>query len=282
MEIKMKLNEIRIRDPFILYESGKYYMTGSQGFETLGFAIYTSEDLENWSEPVKIFEKNDNFWGTKQFWAPEIHKYNGKYYLFASFKSDEHRRATQILVSDKPDGKYEPISENPQTPSDWECLDGTLYIDKKGNPHMIFCHEWVQVRDGEICSMQLSEDLTKAVGEPKLLFKASDFKKAMPTDDKGGYVTDGCFLYRDGEDLYMLWSSFAGEYFQAVAKSDNGEIDGNWIFQDEFLYVDDGGHGMLFQDADGKLKIVLHTPNTKTEHAEMFDVCIENGKIVRK
>ena len=277
----MKLNEIRVRDPFILYEDGKYYMTGSMGYEGLKFMLYTSDDLENWYNPVVIFEKNDDFWATKHFWAPEIHRYNGKYYMFASFKRDDHCRGTQILVSDKIDGKYEPISEYPQTPPEWECLDGTLYIDKKGNLHMIFCHEWVQIKDGEICSIQLSEDLSKAVSEPKLLFKAGDYKNVKPIDSKGSYVTDGCFLWRDGEDLYMIWSSFAEKgYFEAVAKSDNGEIDGNWIFQDEFIYDDDGGHGMFFKDADGKLKLVLHTPNSDTEErAKILDVCIENGKI---
>lgn len=276
----MKTTEIRIRDPFVLADNGKYYMIGSQGYNGLKFVVYISNDLENWSEPVTVFENNDSFWATMNFWAPEMHKYNGRYYIFASFKSEERHRGTQILVSDKPDGKFVPLSEYPVTPSDWECLDGTLYIDKKGNPHMVFCHEWTQVRNGEICSIQLSDDLTKAVTEPELLFKAADFACVKSIDKDDGFVTDGPFLHRDGEDLYMIWSSFAENgYFTGAVKSDNGEIDGNWIFQDELIYDADGGHGMIFKAFDGKLKLVLHTPNSETEHAEIFDLCVENGKM---
>ena len=51
----MKLNEINIRDPFVLPVGGKYYMYGTRGSKIFGYAIgfdvFVSEDLENWSEP---------------------------------------------------------------------------------------------------------------------------------------------------------------------------------------------------------------------------------------
>ena len=48
----MRLDEIHIRDPFILTDGGKYYMYGT-GKHTggLGFDVYTSDDLVSWSEP---------------------------------------------------------------------------------------------------------------------------------------------------------------------------------------------------------------------------------------
>lgn len=148
----MKLQEINIRDPFILPYEGKYYLYGSRvdtpyeghawGDQT-GFDVYVSEDLENWSEPVAVFEKKDDFWAERDFWAPEVHQYKGKFYLFASFFAEGKCRGTQILVSDSPMGIFEPVSDGPATPVDWECLDGTLYVDKKGEPHIVFCHEWV-------------------------------------------------------------------------------------------------------------------------------------------
>ena len=49
-----------------------------------------------------------------------------------------------------------------------------LCFFENGVPYMIFCHEWVQVSDGEMCIVRLSDDLKRTVGEPKLLFKASD------------------------------------------------------------------------------------------------------------
>ena len=125
----MKLNEINIRDPFILPYGGKYYMYGSRGFEAIGFDVYISEDLEHWSSPEPVFEYFDGFWGTKEFWAPEVHVYNGKFYMFASFNSETTTRGTQVLVADSPTGPFLEHSREAITPKDDECLDGTLYID---------------------------------------------------------------------------------------------------------------------------------------------------------
>lgn len=114
--------------------------------------------------------------------------------MLASFKSDVACRVVQILVSDTPYGRFIPLTDKPITPQNWECLDGTLYIDKSGNPYMIFCHEWVQVHNGEIYAVKLSRDLKCAVSEPFLLFKASE--PVWAPKGKEDYVTDGPFMYR--------------------------------------------------------------------------------------
>ena len=81
----MKLKEINLRDPFVLPEDGKYYLYGSRGSsdfdKMLGFDVYVSNDLENWSNPTEVFSASEDFWATKCFWAPEVHKYQGKYYM---------------------------------------------------------------------------------------------------------------------------------------------------------------------------------------------------------
>lgn len=279
----MKFSDINIRDPFIVPENGRYYMYGTRGkgcwtgekTTGMGFDVYISEDLENWSEPISVFEQSDNFWGTHNFWAPEVHKYNGRFYMFASFKSEDRNRGTQILVSDTPDGKFEPITEYPVTPEDWMCLDGTLYVDKNGEPHIVFCHEWSQIVDGEVCEMQLSRDLTKAVSEPRTLFKASEPYWARK--EHNNWVTDGPFMYR-GESgrLYMIWSSFTDcGYVQAVCYSDNGDIDGNFKHDLPLLAEKDGGHGMIFTGFDEKTYLVLHRPNNNPYERPVLTQIIE-------
>ena len=175
----MKREDINIRDPFILPYEGKYYLYGSRGSEVwednaTGLDVYVSDDLENWSEPKEIFTRTADFWADRHYWAPEVYAYNGAFYMFASFKSADRCRGTMVLKADKPDGKFTVHSEGTITPPDWESLDGTLYISKSGKPYMIFCHEWVQINDGEMCAIEMSADLKRAVGEPILLFKASE------------------------------------------------------------------------------------------------------------
>ncbi len=269
----MKLHEINIRDPFILPHNGKYYLYGSRVSATFeaypwgvqdGFDVYISDDLEHWSAPKSIFEVSDDFWGERDAWAPEVHKYKEKFYLFASFAAEGKRRGTHILVSDTPDGPFKPLSPHPATPLEWECLDGTFYVDKTGKPYIVFCHEWTQIGDGTVCAVQLSDDLSAPVSEPVLLWKASDYKDVC--DARGGkksLVTDGPYLYRnENGDLLAIWSSFNAQgYTELVCKSDNGDIDGKWTVLDQPLSAENGGHGMIFKTFDGREYFIMHKPN---------------------
>lgn len=290
----MKFEDINIRDPFILPYEGTYYMYGSRvcttedghgwGLQT-GFDVYTSEDLENWSTPKSVFEISDDFWATKDAWAPEVHLYNGKFYMFASFKADGKCRGTQILVAKKPDDTFVPVSPTPVTPADWECLDGTLYVDKQGEPHIVFCHEWLQIGDGAVCEMQLSRDLKKAVLAPRTLWHASDYKNVSSA--KAGmdaFVTDGPFLLRDaGGDLICIWSSYnKNGYTELISKSDNGDIDGSWSVLEQPLSSDNGGHGMVFESFSGERFFIMHQPNTSPlERPALFKLHSgENGLYV--
>lgn len=261
----MKLQDIHIRDHFILLEGGRYYLYGSRGNEAWGKAtgldVYESDDLVSWSGPSVVFTPPEGFWADMHFWAPEVHQYHGKFYMFVSFKSETACRGTQILVADTPKGPFTLHSDGPVTPRDWECLDGTLYIDRDGKPYMVFCHEWLQVKDGEMCAVRLSDDLKQAVGEPFLLFRASEPDWALK--DKTEFVTDGPWMYRTASGkLLMLWSSSAANgYVEAIAYSDNGDVTGRWQHQKQLLFDQDGGHGMIFTSKEGKLFFILHNPN---------------------
>ena len=270
--------EIRIRDPFILVDDGKYYMYGTTDLEDGSlrarntFSVYVSADLENFSEPKTVVDGDAlDFWGTCDFWAAEVHKYNGRYYLFGSCRAEGMNRATQIFVCDTPDGAYVPLAETARTPKDWGCLDGTLFVDD-GKPYMVFCREYTQVYDGEMWALPLSDDLTHPVGDPIFLFRASD----NPTvEDVGkGFITDGPFLFREDGKIKMLWSSMATVKYKkiyAVLEAQADSLLGPWThFEGQYSF--NGGHAMLFEDLDGNRRLAMHTPNrVDKERLEFFD-----------
>ena len=284
----LSTEQIHVRDPFVLPWEGRYYMYGTRG-ETCwgpatGFDVYESDDLTRWTGPKPVFTKTEDFWSDRNYWAPEVHAYRGRFYMFASFKSENECRGTQILVSDTPDGTFVPLTPRPVTPRDWECLDGTLYVSPEGKPWIVFCHEWVQVKDGEICAMPLTEDLSAPAGEPVLLFKASAAPWVRPVNREGGLVTDGPFMHRcHNGTLLLIWSSFGAQgYTQAVARSESGDITGPWVQEETLLMEKDGGHGMLFRDFSGQLRLVLHSPNkTPLERPRFFPV-EETGGALRR
>lgn len=279
----MTFKDINIRDPFVILYEGKYYLYGTRGetawTKAYGLDVYVSDDLETWSDAHECFSLPENFWGEKEIWAPEVHYYNGSFYMFASFYSEKRSRATQILKSDSPTGPFLPFTDDAITPVGWTCLDGTFYVDKNGDPYIVFCREWVQVTDGEIHAMKLKKDLTEPDGEPILLFKASQPDWADKTRDM--FVTDGPFMYRTKDDrLLMIWSTFTPKgYTQAVAYSDNGEIDGNWYHENP-LFEDNGGHGMIFDDYEGNKYLILHSPNENPlERPILIRITEENGTL---
>ncbi len=284
----MKRNEINIRDPFILTHNGKYYMYGTRAVNTWdvipptpqGFDVYISTDLENWSEPKEIFAPYDGFWGKTQFWAPEVHKHNGKFYMLASFaRNDGYQRGTGIFECDTPDGTFIDIVGGAITPNDWECLDGTLYVEND-TPYIVFCHEWTQIKNGEVCALELTKDLKQAVGEPITLWSAGNAPWADDIRGNGSYVTDGPYLIKkQNGNLLCIWSSFSkGEYVEAISRSSNGSIKGKWTIDNNLLYEKNGGHGMIFTDLNGNGNFVYHSPN-ETPNERPFYLPIDIEKL---
>ncbi len=279
-----KLSDLRVRDPFILPDAAAqtYYLCVplrlSEGQSRAGVGVYTSRDLDVWHGPTPVFETPEDFWAQGGIWAPEMHAYQGAYYLFLTFNSDEPlpgaeetpphgpdwpplvKRGSQILVADSPLGPFRPFHNRSHTPVDQMALDGTLWVED-GTPYMVYCHEWVQIGDGTIEYIQLKDDLSDTVGEPTPLFKGSDAPWAPPDRDR--YVTDGPFLYRTKSGrLLMLWSTFGWRgYMTLMAASESGSVRGPWVQLPRPLFAEDGGHAMVFRTFDGRLMLALHHPN---------------------
>ena len=274
----MRTEEIRIRDPFVYLENGTYYLYSNHYDENGHGSIvaYTGSDLENWSEPKTVFAPGPDFWGKTDFWAPEMHAYKGKYYLFASFIAPGRNRATAILKADSPLGPFTPWGEDQITPRDWMCLDGTLYVDGDDHPYMVFCHEWVQIQNGAMCAVPLKDDLSGPAGEVHHLFFAGDAKWVSSVKGEGNFVTDGPFLYTaPNGSLCMLWSSFLphGRYAVGRAVSASGSVFGPWALDEEPVYPNEGGHCMLFTGKDGVRRMSLHRPNASPlERAQFLPV----------
>ncbi|MBR4995260.1 MAG: family 43 glycosylhydrolase [Alistipes sp.] len=280
----LKLEDINIRDPYILpvEKEGVYYMYASSsvrenGKTYGGMVAYKSRDLKSWEGPIRVFDVPRDNYITGTVWAPEVHKYKGKYYLFATINSDViwkkqkpdypayGHRATQVFWSKSPEGPFLPFEDKiPFTPCDEMALDGTLWVEN-GTPYMVYCYEWVEARDGEMKLIQLKKDLSAPVGSSQRLFCASaaDWSTGSGAEGNKTYVTDGCFLYRSKTGkLLMMWSSFMdGVYAVGVAESDTGKIIGPWRQQKDPIFVG-GGHSMLFTDFEGRLCLVLHSPNS--------------------
>ena len=282
------------RDPCIVPFEGKYYMYTSHN---KGYGVRVSEDLLNWSSVKTVFDGTavEGFTGDTNFWAPECHYYNGKFYLFATYHStDNNHRGVSIFSCDTPNGTFKLISKRSAdaantghiTPIDWDAIDGTLYVDGAGKPWMVFVYEWTSTSDGigRMAYAPLSDDLTYFTAEPQIMFKASDPAWASRQ------VTDGPWMYtcEDGT-LLMIWSNMGSSgYAVGVAVSSNGRLDGEWTQMEKALVTGnktsiysatEGGHGMLFKDFDGRMYLAIHTPNTEDAALTLIPVVERDGML---
>ncbi|MBQ7290625.1 MAG: family 43 glycosylhydrolase [Clostridia bacterium] len=279
----MKKEEINIRDPFVVYENEKYYLYGTRGKDfgsrTGGFDVYVSDDLNNWSEPIECFDSGKYGLNDDVNWAPEVHKYGGKYYMFATFTQKNGLRGTYSLCSESLMGPFTPNSNGALTPNEWECLDGTLYVDEAGMPYLVFCHEHTQIKDGTICYARLNEELSAIEGKVVTLFCASSYELVDPVKTDH-YVTDGPFMYRSKTGkLFMIWSSFIeGKYAEFVLKFKGGKLGTEFEHQKPLL-ESDGGHGMIFSDGKNTY-FTYHTPNKSLSERPEFRFFEDNGDTV--
>lgn len=278
------LPQMMLHDPFIVADeaSRTYYLfTRNQaamtGERRLGTMVYASKDLKHWTRPRVVFTLPEGIWAKAGSWAPEVHRWKGKWYLFTTFHDEaaalastgvhrNYRRGTILAVADKLDGPYRVVrGGEPIAPSELMTLDGTLHVDAAGRPWFVYSHEWLQTGVGTIEALPLDDSLA-AAGPPRVLFHANEAPWAAGQVQPEGdtvYVTDGPELFRTSTGtLLMLWSSFGERgYVQGLARSRSGSIAGPWE-QLGPLVQRDSGHGMLFRAFDGRLMMVLHRPFT--------------------
>jgi len=237
-----------------------------------------------------------------------LHEYNGRFYLFTTlhqpasayplpsdgggteilvrqrgdftYDFTPRRRSCVTAVADSPLGPFQLLdSQASITPEGFLAIDGTLHIDDEGQPWMVDAHEWVQTIDGTFEAIRLSGDLSRSVGEPVHLFRASEgsWRRDLVPSPRSlaPYVTDGCQLYRLASGaLTMLWASYTkgpdgSDDIETSATSPSSSLFGPWV-QNEILIGGNAGHGMIF---DGVRYLVFHRGmNTPVVRAEIVEV----------
>jgi len=276
------MTAMHLHDPWIVADKATrtYYLftrneVAMTGDPRLGTMVYSSRDLKHWTKPKLAFVLPGNVWAKAGSWAPEVHAWKGRWYLFTTFhdsasslapngKRATYRRGTVLAVADRVDGPYTLVRNGePIVSKDKMTLDGSLYVDPKGKPWLVYAHEWWQTTIGTMEAVPLNDDLS-AAGPPRVLFRANDADWAVGQKQPDGdtvFVTDGPELYRSKTGkLLMLWSSYGKKgYVEAQARSRSGGLDGPWE-QLGTLVERDSGHGMLFHTFDGKLMMIVHRP----------------------
>lgn len=265
----MKREDLHIRDPFVFCRDGKYYLLGTTGDDCWNkgsnLLLYESTDLENFSQKC-VMVKGDYLNGYTNIWAPELHEYEGRYYLIFSVYRDDKGRGSIIFVSDDINGEFKPLTGEYITPEKWGCLDATLFV-YKGEPYLCFSNEWTTPitgdGDGSLFIAKLSRNLKTIADKPRKIISGKYSGFAVEINERNevfGYVAEGPYLYEENGNVVLLWSTFTKTGYSVIKSVSKNGIYGEYEFEKK-IFEKDGGHCMRFRAFNGKTLITLHQPN---------------------
>lgn len=250
---------IRLADPTIFYNDGNYYLYGTGGKD--GFLVYHSNDLVNWSGPAGVNDgyalvKGETF-GTKGFWAPQIIKYNQKFYM--AYTANEH---IAIAESNSLVGPFRQ-QRHDSLPAAVKQIDPFIFTDDDGKKYLYH----VRLENGNrIFVGQMKNDFS-GIEESTLKECISGQGLWENTDNSKWPVTEGPTVLKHNGLYYMLYSAndfrnvnYAVGY--ATATNPFGpwtKYKGNPIISKQNIQHNGTGHGDLLQDKNGNWYYVLHT-----------------------
>ena len=195
---------LNLGDPFMYEHDGVYYLTGT-GASNKGFPCYTSNDLKQWKYIGMLWEKKDDSWATRLFWAPEVKFYKGKFYLtYSGFGKEANGLRIALAVSEKPEGPFTDISA-PLFDIGIGAIDGHIFIDGK-QPYLFFSinGEMDGYSYGIVYGVKLSEDLTTIIGDTvKLLEASQDWERVNWEHNR---CNEGPFVFKHQNTYYMTYS----------------------------------------------------------------------------
>ena len=263
-------NNIRgtmIRDAQILEVDGTYFMSGTStvffpdakdnhlGGISPGATLYSSKNLLDWKFEKVIVERDPSRWYDNYFWAPEIHRINGKFYL--TFWCDP---CLGLAVADRIDGPYKVLNEKEGIRG---AFDGSLFQDDDGKIYLFF---------GGVSASEIDLNTAQLVGEK------FDCIHSGPkgTWDNG---TEGSFVIKRNGIYYLFYSSWAEGYQVGTAtatnvrgpwtktsnspvygaqRKDNCERNGSAFTQNPAVPFSEVGHNAIFTGPDGRDWICCH------------------------
>jgi beta-xylosidase len=258
-------HEIFFADVTIYIENGKYYLTGSKGnSEPLGFAVLESKDLKTWKVPAAskdslgmILTKGDHTFGTKGFWAPQIFKESGTYYLTYTANEQTVLAQSKSLLGPYKQKEIAPIDGSEKN------IDSYIFKDDDGKYYLYS----VRFNNGNY--LWVAEfDLKSGKIKPETLTKC--FDQTQPWEATPNYksapVMEGPTVIKLKNKYYLFYSAnhfMNVDYSVGYAVSDSPY--GSWvkyknnpIIHRSTVGENGSGHGDLFEGLDGQLYYTYH------------------------
>ncbi|MFV0593372.1 MAG: glycoside hydrolase family 43 protein [Draconibacterium sp.] len=275
---------VALGDPFIMLYKGKYYAYGTAAKD--GIKVFVSDDLKNWEIPAAarngLALYKDDVYADQKFWAPEVYFVNGRFYMY--FSADLH---ICVATSDSPTGPFVQEKKAPMIENE-KCIDNSLFIDDDGRAYLFFdrfndgLNIWLAGLEDDLMTIKF-ETMTKCINV------SQSWEEVWPR------VNEGSFVVKHNDTYYMTYSANSYEsQFYGIGLATSSDITGPWVkYDNNPIWQKSGdlvgvGHSAMFTDKKGKLRIVFHAHNSKSEihprlmYISTVDFVMEEGREVMK
>lgn len=198
-------------DPMIVEHEGTYYLYSTGGTK---LSVRTSKNLKTWSSSKQIFALSQTSWGVDCCWAPEVHEYNGKFYLFFCGRDSNKIFHGSVAVCDTPDGTFKPITDTPLLNFSYSVIDLSFFEDDDGKTYIFYSKDCSTNKIGskkvsQSFGIEVSNDFTKLIGEPVL---CSEPTQAWETVSGNTIWNEGPVVFKRNGTYYLL---FSANYYQS-------------------------------------------------------------------
>lgn len=264
------------QDPFILLYKDTYYQY-LQSKDDMGYDVLISKDLQKWENSGRCLYKDDCM-GDKEFWAPEVVFYKGKFIMV--YTANLH---LGIAFADSPCGPFK--QEEKKWLFEKEAIDGHIFIDEeKLYLYNVFWGVQNNECREEIWGCELDEDFNPINNTLQCLIVPEKEWELIE-----GSVVEGPFILKHKDKYYMTYSAnnfqcdnYAIGY--AVSNSPLGKYkkyDENPILISSEKFVSPGHNSFIKCNTDDSLYCVYHIHNSLTEVLPR-KVCISESRFITK
>ncbi|MGI6231369.1 MAG: glycoside hydrolase family 43 protein [Prevotella sp.] len=267
-----KVQAILLADPTIFVDEGRYYLYGTSSDK--GFVTYSSSDLETWNGPCGNLDEGyvlstETSFGKRWFWAPQVFKRNGKYYMAYCAASTTNTASSQIAIAeaDSPLGPFQQETKS-YLPASMQEIDPFVFVDDDGK---IYIYHVREIDSNSIYVAQLNDDMTEMDESTSTLCVKANTYSWENTANSSWPVAEGPTVVKHNGMYYLFYSvnDFRNVNY-AVGYATASSPLGPWTKHPEPILTRDminengPGHGDVFQDADGQYYYVFHTHYSST------------------
>lgn len=241
-------------DPAALVYKGKVYLYAGHDacpapqnrYVMPDWAVFSTEDMETWTEHPVPFRPTDFKWAKGDAWAGQVIERNGKFYWYATVTHDSiHGKAIGVAVADNPLGPFKDARGSAMITNDmttkytkisWDDIDPTVFIDKDGQAYLIWGNT-------QCYYIKLKENMIETEGE------------IMPINLPR--YTEAPWIHKRGDWYYLSYASeFPEKICYAMSKSITGPYEYKGILN-ELAGNSNTNHQSII-DFKGKSYFIYH------------------------